>query len=137
MNEPQAMESTFPITNNASPGTKLDAAKLALEKILGQWRNHDDLISVMLYGHRVAVGTPQQGTLFQTRYYAKFPFSQSLQAFEDVETILPLGRFTDAEMSMVMNRLEQVIPWAKPRFTCRSSNRSNKQPIPILVMNTT
>lgn len=113
MSEVQPIESSSSTPANMTSTTKLDAAKLALTSILNRWRNGSDLVGVMLYGHRVAVGTPQQGTLYQTRYYAKFPFSQSLQAFEDVETILPIGRFGDAEYSSVASRLEQVLPWGQ------------------------
>ena len=93
--------------------SKLSAARLAIADILHRWRGSPDLIGVTLFGHRVASGNVTQGTLFQNRYYASFPFPQTLHPFEDVETVLPVGRFSDSEYSAVMNRLDALLPWGQ------------------------
>ncbi|MEM8733856.1 MAG: vWA domain-containing protein, partial [Planctomycetota bacterium] len=93
--------------------TKLDAAKLALLNLLNSLVGQDHEVAVLLYGHRVAQGTVEQGILRQTKYFSQFPFSTDLQAFEDVETILPLGRFAETELQVIRNRLEHVLPWGQ------------------------
>ena len=114
MSEPQYVEGTAAASlPNAIETSKLAAARTAISDILNRWRGGSDLIGVSLFGHRVALGTSAQGTLFQNRYYANFPFPQTLRACEDVETILPVGRFTDVEFSTVMNRLDLLLPWGQ------------------------
>ncbi len=114
MIEPQQVEGTASITPpNAVDTSKLSAARRAMSDILNRWRDSTDLIGVTLFGHRVAMGNATQGTLFQNRYYSTFPFPQSLRAFEDVESILPVGRFADAEFAAVMNRLDLLLPWGQ------------------------
>ncbi len=101
-------------TANARPDmNKLDAAKLALLDLLRHMRDEGDQVSVLLYGHRIAQGSAEQGTLQQTKYLEKFPSSGPLEPYADVETILPLGRFGEAEYQSVSARLAQVLPWGQ------------------------
>ena len=98
---------------NPLVGSKLEAAKVALLRLLKGLVGTSDRVSVILYGHRVADGTAQQGTLRQTRYDAHFPFATNLIAAEDVETILPLGRFDYAQYLQIEKRLQAVVPWGQ------------------------
>ena len=98
---------------NPLVGSKLEAAKVALLRLLKRLVGTSDRVSVILYGHRVADGTAQQGTLRQIRYDAHFPFATNLIAAEDVETILPLGRFDYAQYLQIEKRLQAVVPWGQ------------------------
>ncbi len=114
MNAPNPLEGPSPAgLSTGAASSKLTAARLAVAEILGRWKGSSDPVGLMLFGHRLAVGDPSQSLLIQQRYHAKFPFSQSIQPFEDVETILPVGRFADEEYSAVLNRLDQLLPWGQ------------------------
>ncbi len=113
MNQPQAAEGAFDASSPMQPPTRLDAARLALARILEHWRGGDDHVGVLLYGHRVALGTKEQGKLWQMKYMNRYPFPREIEAFEDVETVLPPGRFDDQEYSAVMERLQTVVPWGQ------------------------
>lgn len=101
------------LTASILASSKLASAKVALLRILESMIDSRDRVSVVLYGHRVADGTVEQGTLRQTKYDAAFPFSANLRAAEDVEVILPLGRFSQADYLEVARRLEAVVPWGQ------------------------
>ncbi len=109
MNEQSTVEG---ITGPA-PTTKLQLAKQAVASILQQVTNGSDPIGVIFYGHRVAVGNAEQGVLFQNRYQNRFPFPLNLAAYEDVETVLPVGRFGTVELSQVKDRLDLLLPWGQ------------------------
>jgi len=47
-------------------------------------------------------------------------FPEALKPYEDIETILPLGRFDNIAAAKVAQRLEKVKPGAKPHYTFRS-----------------
>ncbi len=107
--EGQPVSTDAPDVSNS----KLAAARRAVAEILGRWRGSSDQIGVILFGHRAAISDTSKGTLLQERYYAKFPFDRTLRAFEDVETVLSVGKFADEEFSEVLNRLEQLLPWGQ------------------------
>ena len=92
--------------------SKLDAARVALRQVLEQWRGGDDWVGFSLFGHRVA-SSPGAGNLLQVKYMRSFPFPQDLQAYDDVETILSVGRFGDAEFASVLERLNHLVPWGQ------------------------
>ncbi len=113
MFEPYDAE-TNPNPNTSSiDRSKLVAAKRAVVEILERWSNQTNHIGVVFFGHRVAAGGEKQGTLIQDRYFAAHPFSPTLQPYEDVETVLPVGRFTDAEKSKVLRHLDTLLPWGQ------------------------
>ena len=70
--------------STTAPATKFDAARSALFEMMRRLEPEDTEVGLVLYGHRMAVGGEEQGTLLQKRYFKKFPFSQSLRPFEDV-----------------------------------------------------
>lgn len=105
---------TNPNQNTSSiDRSKLVAAKRAVAEILERWSNQPNHVGVVFFGHRVAAGSETQGTLIQDRYFAAHPFSPTLQPYEDVETVLPVGRFTDAEKSKVLGHLDTLLPWGQ------------------------
>jgi hypothetical protein len=116
----EGVGSSMPLSNlpnnSAATGsnatTKLDAARVALRQVLEQWRGGDDWIGFSIFGHRVA-SSPGTGNLLQVKYLRAYPFSQDLQAYEDVESILSVGRFGDTEFASVMDRLNHLVPWGQ------------------------
>ncbi len=94
---------------------KLDAARQALLNLLDSLQERHKLhLGVMLYGHRVAAGfNSAAGRQWQRRYVSQFPCSKQLQPFEDVETILPPGRFRSLERDLVAQRLRLLLPWGE------------------------
>jgi hypothetical protein len=123
----------------AAPLNKLDAAKLALLGLLQDMRDSKDHVSVILYGHRIAQGSAEQGTLRQSKYLEKFPLPQAVEAYEDVETILPMGRFGNAEAKLVQERLEAIVPWGQtPLFLAVAqavqANPQGTQPHDVIVI---
>ena len=94
---------------------KLDAAREALLQLLDSLQDRHNLhLGVMLYGHRVAAGANSAaGPQWQRRYVTQFPCSTDLRPFEDVETILPPGRFRTLERDMVAQRLRLLLPWGE------------------------
>lgn len=114
-----SMFEPYDAETNPSPNTssidrsKLLAAKRAVVEILKRWSNQQNHVGVVFFGHRVAAGGEKQGTLIQDRYFAAYPFSPTLQPYEDVETVLPIGRFTDVEKSKVLGHLDTLLPWGQ------------------------
>ncbi len=51
--------------------------------------------------------------MYQQRYYAKYPFPTTLKAYEDVEVVLPIGRFGALEYTQMQERLSSVAPWGQ------------------------
>lgn len=109
---------SLPVVPNSSEAmdknsvSKLDAARVALRQVLEQWRGGDDWVGFSLFGHRVA-SSPGAGNLLQVKYMRAFPFPQDLQAYDDVETVLSVGRFGDAEFASVLERLNHLVPWGQ------------------------
>jgi hypothetical protein len=110
---PYGSENQEPNTQNSIAGSKMSAARLAINEIMSRWTGTPDLVAVHFFGHRIAQGTLEQGTLIQNRYVTTYPTNQTLRAFEDAEIALPLGRFSDAEYSLVRQRLELLLPWGQ------------------------
>ncbi|WP_166819885.1 vWA domain-containing protein [Thalassoroseus pseudoceratinae] len=94
---------------------KLDAARAALLQLLESMEDRNNLhVGVMLYGHRVAAGVNSAaGPQWQRRYISQFPCSAELRPYEDVETILPPGRFRSLEHDLVAQRLRLLLPWGE------------------------
>ncbi len=99
-------------TTSAS-ATKLDAARGALLEMLHRLKSGTTEIGLVLYGHRMALGTGDEGLLLQKRYHQPFPFPSTLKPFEDVEIALPTGRFSDVELSIARQRLDATVPWGQ------------------------
>ncbi len=133
MYEEVAAEGLVPkLPNQPARVNKLDVAKLALIEMLQRLQDRDEHVSVILYGHRVAEGGAGAGRLAQPRYSAKYPISSSLMAFEDVETVLAMGRFGPRELDAVVARLTQVVPWGQtPLYLAIAQALSAGQPNPL------
>ncbi len=94
---------------------KLDAAVEALTALLNDLAEQPDVqVGVVVYGHRVAAGdTAAAGLVRQPLYQQRFPFPSRLQPYEDVEAVLPIGRFGVIERSQMEDRLSYLRPWGE------------------------
>ncbi|QGJ69878.1 Hypothetical protein PBC10988_15650 [Planctomycetales bacterium 10988] len=99
---------------NNRPITRMDVAKQALSAMLAQMSQKGNYrVGVYFYGHRVGRDTsrPPYPILEQTTYGRPIP--PNLIPPEDVEEILPLGRFEDAQLNEVQSLLQTVKAWGE------------------------
>ncbi|HLJ10744.1 MAG TPA: vWA domain-containing protein, partial [Planctomycetaceae bacterium] len=92
---------------------RLEVAKAALGRMLNALAARGDArVGVILYGHRIGWSTKEQNQLLtQTSYAGRIP--EGLKPYEDVETVLPLGRFDAVAAAGVIERLDRVKPWGE------------------------
>ncbi len=104
------------IPREGAPGTtrKLTAAISALHGLLEEMTAQpDSSVGVMLYGHRASHHPDSRETLLQQRYASAFAVPSGLQPYNDVETILPPGRFGSAELGQIAAHLDRLLPWGE------------------------
>ena len=90
--------------------SKLDLAKSALVTMLDELSRQDGArVGVILLGHRIAWTRSEPPKLSQAPG-ATASLPQDLMPSQDVETILPLGRF---DAGAVLQRLDSVKPWGQ------------------------
>jgi Mg-chelatase subunit ChlD len=108
-----SMGQQLSLTGDNQTGSRLQVAKLALESMLdklAEAENHR--VGVICFGHRVGWDLKQPGLfLRQTEYSAPIP--DQMRPFDDVETILPLGRFNASFAGAVNERLASIKPWGE------------------------
>jgi len=92
---------------------RMEVAKAALMRMLDALAARGDArVGVLLYGHRVGWSTKEPNQLLtQASWGGAFP--EGLKPYEDIETILPLGRFDNVAAAKVAQRLEKVKPWGE------------------------
>jgi len=97
----------------ASRVARLDIAKDALRSMLARLVERGDArLGVRFYGHRVGWSTVETKRLLrQSGYDGVIP--PELQPYEDVELILPLGRFDSVAAGLVSDRMKSVEPWGE------------------------
>lgn len=98
---------------NASAMTKFDAARSALYEMLRRLRPTRTEVGLVMYGHRMAMGSDDQGLLLQKRYHKRFPFPATIQPYEDVEVALPRGRFGEEELDLARQHFDAAVPWGQ------------------------
>ena len=101
----------FESTNAIVP--RMEVAKAALVRMMTALAARGDArVGVLLYGHRVGWSTKEPNQLLtQATWGGALP--EGLKPYEDVETILPLGRFDSIAAAKVAQRLEKVKPWGE------------------------
>lgn len=105
MDQPLSGESTAEVGPS-----KLELAKSALVTMLDELSRQDGArVGVILLGHRVAWTRSEPPKLSQAPS-ATVSLPQDLMPSQDVETILPLGRF---DAGSVLQRLDSVSPWGQ------------------------
>jgi Mg-chelatase subunit ChlD len=92
---------------------RMEVAKAALVRMLNALAARGDArVGVLLYGHRIGWSTKEANQLLtQATWGGAIP--EGLKPYEDVETILPLGRFDSIAAAKVAQRLEKVKPWGE------------------------
>ncbi len=106
------------MTELESPGgtqrlPRLEAAKIALHEMLSQLAQEGDTrVGVIFYGHRVGwnLKKPDQ-ILRQTEFARTIP--DELRPSEDVEQVLPLGRFDTVVAGGVYELMKSLKPWGE------------------------
>jgi hypothetical protein len=111
MSEPEWVE--VPGTSAGQEKPRIDVAREALESLLRQLATEEDhRVGVRFFGHRVGWSVVESGRLLrQTRYVHEIP--EGLQPYEDVELVLPLGRFDESALGRVLRPLRSIRPWGE------------------------
>ena len=112
MNEPVAVEVPDVQGQTAEP-SKLHVAVAALRTMterLGE--RNDTRVGVRLFGHRVGWRTDQADTIVRQQDYPH-PIAPTLQPYQDVELLLPLGRFDSITAGQVHQQLDTLKPWGE------------------------
>jgi len=101
------------VRRDGSRNTRHQVALAALKSMLGKLAGRGSArVGVVFYGHRVAWNASKPTELLrQTDYARRFP--DELLPLEDVEAVLPLGRFDDRVSKRVERLLETVKPWGE------------------------
>jgi hypothetical protein len=95
---------------------RLLVAKNALQGMLEQLSlERDARVGVRLFGHRVGWSTSEPVRVLRQTTYAR-PIPLDLDPSEDVELILPLGRFDSVTAGQVDELLKTVKPWGQTPF---------------------
>ncbi|MDZ4779694.1 MAG: vWA domain-containing protein [Planctomycetia bacterium] len=111
-----SMRDPIPGVESAGQATeipRIDAAKDALRRMMTQLALAGDArVGVRVFGHRVGWTTTEPTQILPQPNYAR-PYPADLTPAEDVELILPLGRFDDSVGAEVEDILQQVQPWGQ------------------------
>jgi len=98
---------------NTSHLPRLEVAKSALRGMLYQLAERDDVrVGVRFYGHRVGWSTSVPNKLLRQHNYAH-EIPPELRPYEDVELVLPLGRFDTLAAGAMSELMTTVQPWAE------------------------
>lgn len=93
--------------------SRLDAAKNALHQMLDNLADEGDArVGIIFYGHRVGWNLKQPDQILRQADYAR-PIPDDLRPSEDVETVLPLGRFDQVVAGGVYDLMKSVKPWGE------------------------
>ncbi|MCY2995263.1 MAG: VWA domain-containing protein, partial [Planctomycetota bacterium] len=110
----ESMKEEVPV--EATEGQKvprLEIAKSALQGMLEQLAAQGEArVGVRLFGHRVGWSTTEPIRALRQTTYAR-PIPPGLSPAEDVELILPLGRFDSVIAGQVAELLQSVKPWGQ------------------------
>jgi hypothetical protein len=92
---------------------RIDAAKDALRRMMTQLAMAGDArVGVRIFGHRVGWTTSEPTQILPQPNYTR-PYPPDLTPAEDVELILPLGRFDESVAGELDEILTQVQPWGQ------------------------
>ena len=109
MSEPTDMEG--PEGEQKIP--RIEAAKIALKQMLSGLADEGDArVGVIFYGHRVGWNLAKPDQILQQNDYAR-PIPDDLRPSEDVELVLPLGRFDQVVAGGVFDLMKTLKPWGE------------------------
>lgn len=108
-----SMSQELPLERERQQVPRLQIAKLALGSMLDKLAEDEGhRVGVICFGHRIGWDVKQAGQLLrQTGYSAPIP--DGIRPYDDIETILPLGRFNASFAGSVSERLASVRPWGE------------------------
>ena len=108
-----SMQTELPLETNRGSAPRLEIAKLAVQQMFEKLAEEDaNRVGVMLFGHRLGWNLKQAGDLLkQTSYSGTIP--DRIRPYDDVETILPLGRFNPSFAASIHEQLATVRPWGE------------------------
>ena len=93
--------------------TRMEVAKFALQSMLDRLAREDGKrVGVRFYGHRVGWNIEQPTEMLPQVDYAR-PIPTDLLPADDVELVLPLGRFDSVAAGQVRRLLTSVKPWGE------------------------
>ncbi len=93
--------------------SRLDAAKNALHQMLNNLADEGDArVGIIFYGHRVGWNLKQPDQILRQSDYAR-TIPDDLRPSEDVETVLPLGRFDQVVAGGVFDLMKSIKPWGE------------------------
>jgi len=97
----------------SSEQPRLDLAKSALAALMEELATRSDArVGVRFYGHRIGWTTTEPvQALAQQDYVGEIP--DDLSPSEDVELVLPLGRFDSIEAGKVVRQMESLKAWGQ------------------------
>jgi Mg-chelatase subunit ChlD len=108
-----SMRQLMPFESRDSQVSRMEVAKAALVRMLDSLAARGDArVGVILYGHRIGWSTKEPNQLL-TQPASGAPLPEGLMPYEDIETILPLGRFDPTTAARVAQRLEKIRPWGE------------------------
>jgi len=108
-----SMGQTLPLETERRQGSRLQIAKLALQSMLDKLAEVEThRVGVICFGHRVGWDLKQAGQLLRQNEYSG-PINDQTRPYDDVETILPLGRFNASFAAAVAERLASIKPWGE------------------------
>ncbi|QDT03957.1 hypothetical protein K227x_23430 [Rubripirellula lacrimiformis] len=117
MNDPLKAELGI-ASQSTTAANKFDAARSALYEMMRRMQPSAAQVGLVMYGHRMAISGDERfaennGLVLQKRYHQRFPFSPSIQPFEDVEIALATGRFDTVELELARQHLDAAVPWGQ------------------------
>jgi hypothetical protein len=106
------------LTDMEGPGgvqriPRLEAAKIALHEMLAELASEGDArVGVLFYGHRVGWNLKKPDQMLRQTDYARV-IPDDLRPSEDVELVLPLGRFDSVVAGGVFDLMKSLKPWGE------------------------
>jgi hypothetical protein len=106
------------LTDMEGPGgvqriSRLEAAKIALHEMLSELASEGDArVGVLFYGHRVGWNLKKPDQMLRQADYARL-IPDDLRPSEDVELVLPLGRFDSVVAGGVFDLMKSLKPWGE------------------------
>ena len=92
---------------------RIEAAKIALKQMLSGLADEGDArVGVIFYGHRVGWNLKKPDEVLRQSDYAR-PIPDDLRPSEDVEMVLPLGRFDQVVAGGVFDLMKTLKPWGE------------------------
>ena len=108
-----SMGQSLPLETQMQNASRLQIAKLAIQNMLDKLAlDNSHQVGVICLGHRVGWDLAQPTMLLKQKLY-QGPIPNDLRPYEDVEPILPLGRFDSSFSQAVKNRLQSVRNWGE------------------------